>query len=586
MKMKMKTKMKTLLFLMLAILGCQSQSPQLYDAATIGQKTRNQKAAKGLQVNDSLLLLGKFWLPADAGSEKIFVSDASGFGTWKGIKVDTIYKDGDSLKYKIHNNIYSLSLLSTTDTFWRTNGNYNTDETGASPNFIGTMDSVGLLFKVHGERYNGSDAFMRYFYRSTSPLLEIGIPQDDHRVGVSLQEGKIGGVDAQTILKAVSPFGDLFRSNKIELNSNSSGGESSVRIQSDGSTFDSLVIVDVKSKGDGNTRGVTFFSIQGGYTFPLDTGSVGQLLGVETNSGTGLNKLAWVDASNDWSINGNAGTNDTFNFIGTTDNVDLVFKRNNIIAGRITSASFPGNVSLGVLALRDNTGYENTAIGREALKVNTTGGGNTAIGHNALSQNTTGSSNSTIGNGSMYQNTTGFANVGIGYGSLSTNTTGQGNTCIGGAADVTLGNLGNATAIGYGAQVDESNKMQFGSQFVTKVKLGVDSNVTLETGFVKVTGGSPGVGKVLTSDASGLASWQNVSESIFTNSFAISANGSDVSFDIPIVGTPFWGMVVPNSPDAAGIFYITLALNKITVTYTTPPPSGSFNLAFQYSYKF
>ena len=44
------------------------------------------------------------------------------------------------------------------------------------------------------------------------------------------------------------------------------------------------------------------------------------------------NATAWVflkgnaNASNDWSTKGNAGTDTSKNFIGTTDNVDLVFK--------------------------------------------------------------------------------------------------------------------------------------------------------------------------------------------------------------------------------------------------------------------
>ena len=33
--------------------------------------------------------------------------------------------------------------------------------------------------------------------------------------------------------------------------------------------------------------------------------------------------------SNTWSISGNAGTNSATNFIGTTDNQDIIFKRNN-----------------------------------------------------------------------------------------------------------------------------------------------------------------------------------------------------------------------------------------------------------------
>jgi hypothetical protein len=61
---------------------------------------------------------------------------------------------------------------------------------------------------------------------------------------------------------------------------------------------------------------------------------------------------AWVfikgnsTASNDWSTQGNAGTNAATHFIGTTDDMDLVFKRNNLRAGLINESD--GNTGWGV----------------------------------------------------------------------------------------------------------------------------------------------------------------------------------------------------------------------------------------------
>lgn len=71
-----------------------------------------------------------------------------------------------------------------------------------------------------------------------------------------------------------------------------------------------------------------------------------------------------------WSITGNAGTTPGTNFIGTTDDQDIVFKRNNIFAGRIQYNGLNlGNTSFGV------NSADGTAIGSiEGL---------TAIGHNA-----------------------------------------------------------------------------------------------------------------------------------------------------------------------------------------------------------
>ena len=56
--------------------------------------------------------------------------------------------------------------------------------------------------------------------------------------------------------------------------------------------------------------------------------------------------------------------------------------------------------------------------------------------------------------------------------------------------------------------MDTDNKIQLGNGSVTAVQLGTGTNVTLKTGTIKLTGGSPALGKVLTSNADGLASWE------------------------------------------------------------------------------
>jgi hypothetical protein len=63
-------------------------------------------------------------------------------------------------------------------------------------------------------------------------------------------------------------------------------------------------------------------------------------------NGTQWEKLA-SGASNDWSFTGNAGTNPTTNFIGTTDNQNLQFRTNNIDRVAISSN---GNVGIGIVA--------------------------------------------------------------------------------------------------------------------------------------------------------------------------------------------------------------------------------------------
>jgi trimeric autotransporter adhesin len=133
---------------------------------------------------------------------------------------------------------------------------------------------------------------------------------------------------------------------------------------------------------------------------------------------------------NAWALLGNAGTNSTINYLGTNDNVDLVFKRNGAQAGLLNLVGH--NTSFGVSALNPaNTGGENTAIGTYALQSNTSGMQSTAIGAFSLQANTTGIANTTVGYATLQTNTTGGFNTAMGYQALMFNTSGYTNTAIG-----------------------------------------------------------------------------------------------------------------------------------------------------------
>ena len=200
------------------------------------------------------------------------------------------------------------------------------------------------------------------------------------------------------------------------------------------------------------------------------------------NKGTNAvpNWLPIGSSSTGWSLTGNAGTNSSTHFIGTTDNAGLQFRIRNRFAGMIDSAreatylgfrtgekmtgygntamgyqSFmynvngsynsalgsyalhfntegDGNVAIGSLALYLNTtGNSNTAVGNIALSSNTTGTDNTAVGSESLSLNSTGSYNTAVGSKSLAYNTTGYNNAAHGYGSLFRNTTGHSNVAMG-----------------------------------------------------------------------------------------------------------------------------------------------------------
>jgi trimeric autotransporter adhesin len=81
----------------------------------------------------------------------------------------------------------------------------------------------------------------------------------------------------------------------------------------------------------------------------------------------------------------------------------------------------------------------------------------------------TGTNNTSVGNQSLI-NTTGNHNVGIGTRSGQTITSGGGNTVIGTNADVGTNSLTNATALGYQAMVNASNKIRLGNSSVSVIE--------------------------------------------------------------------------------------------------------------------
>ena len=128
------------------------------------------------------------------------------------------------------------------------------------------------------------------------------------------------------------------------------------------------------------------------------------------------------------------------------------------------------NTATGANALLNNRGADsNTASGVDALQQNTTGSWNTASGVVALASNTTGNYNTASGVNAL-RNNTGNYNTASGGGALQANVTGNYNTAIGYFANVSAGSLVNATSIGAGALVNDSNKIRLGDSAVTVIE--------------------------------------------------------------------------------------------------------------------
>ncbi|MEO8235557.1 MAG: tail fiber domain-containing protein [Flavobacterium sp.] len=170
--------------------------------------------------------------------------------------------------------------------------------------------------------------------------------------------------------------------------------------------------------------------------------------GTWQNPNTALNGFTWKTT-------GNSGTNPATNFLGTTDNNDIVFKRFNVRAGYI--------------------GISNNSFGESALNPLSTGGSNNAFGWLSMAANTTGSQNAAFGSEVLMQNTSGDANSGFGYRVLEGNTTGHENTAFGNAAMLSNKTSNNNTAMGYRALASQSFNNGGVAYDTDNVAVGVDA---------------------------------------------------------------------------------------------------------------
>ncbi|HXB11296.1 MAG TPA: tail fiber domain-containing protein, partial [Bacteroidia bacterium] len=227
-----------------------------------------------------------------------------------------------------------------------------------------------------------------------------------------------------------------------------------------------LEIVNANTPGNSGLRltSLTATSAPNGSVLSIDPTTKDVILVPASSGGTIPTGPA---NGNFWSLTGNSGTTPGIgagqNFMGTTDNEDVVFARNGIQSGLLNDASH--NTSWGEGALQPNVGINNTAIGYYAL-TNPIGNENTAVGERALYINTQGSENVALGDEALASNTMGTGNVGIGLGTLSTNAIGNFNTAIGTGANVQPDGVTNSTAVGYDAVVTGSNIMAFGNENV------------------------------------------------------------------------------------------------------------------------
>jgi hypothetical protein len=195
-----------------------------------------------------------------------------------------------------------------------------------------------------------------------------------------------------------------------------------------------------------------------------------------------------------WSLTGNTNVVDGTNFLGTAagTNVDVAFRRNNAAAGKIglTTTSF------GVGALTANSGTNNTAFGTNALAANNTPGDNTAIGYNALAVNTlnagSGNLNTAVGSGSLAALNGGARNTAVGAGALAgiSTTASLDNVAVGHNALRGAGTIDQSVALGAGALLNSGG----GSTRSTAIGYNAGNAVTQSIENVFIGSNSQGFG--------------------------------------------------------------------------------------------
>ncbi len=236
---------------------------------------------------------------------------------------------------------------------------------------------------------------------------------------------------------------------------------------------------------------------------------------------------------------------------------------NNVAMGKealFSNISGDNNVALGDNSLGNNeTGNNNTAIGATALDANISGAGNSALGQGSMSSNSSGNNNVAVGKESLSSNTTGDNNVSLGYNSLRDNQSGENNVAIGklaGANNITgSGNIFIGTEAG--ANETGSNKLYIDNTNTNTPLIGGDfqNNQVTINGTIKIRGGNPGEGKVLTSDATGQATWSRPSKSITISPLAIQGSYTAIRY-----GRPEAVINLSNDPDSYLYYPIQLPI--------------------------
>ncbi len=242
-----------------------------------------------------------------------------------------------------------------------------------------------------------------------------------------------------------------------------------------------------KSAGLRNTTGFlnSFFGINAGInnTIGADNVFIGAAAGTDNQTGS-ENTFVGVYAGQ----KNTAGRN---SFFGTGSGQETTTGANNSFFGYVAGISNQtgrNNSFFGTNAGAFNNADFNSFFGSASGQANTTGTNNTFVGSNSGLFNETGSQNSFFGRDAGRNNT---ANGNSFFGNLAGqgNTIGSNNTIVGNLANVSANNLTNATAIGAGAVVSQSNALILGNNVNVGIGTSTPASKLTVVGLIETTTG-------------------------------------------------------------------------------------------------
>ena len=309
--------------------------------------------------------------------------------------------------------------------------------------YIGTSDAQPLSIRT--------DGLERLRILSTGQIgIGVATPTSTLEVGGTLRVNTGGGAtSALTVFQANPAHANPYI--RAEMND----GTAMFTIGSDGSLFarGSLTIDALGGPATSPTPA--------GYNRILIANASGQIEEASINAvvAEGIQANAWALRGNSAALDAGAFVGQepvpTGNYLGTTGTTGLSFVTDSVIRVQISSlgdmtVQFDMRVNGLTLGKGGGGQLTNTALGRDALRDNTTGERNTAMGNQSLMASRFGSSNTSVGASSQTANFSGSNNTSFGSEALYSIIATDNNVAVGAQALYSLEGNGN-TAVGFNA---------------------------------------------------------------------------------------------------------------------------------------